>query len=176
MPKTPNKTAGLQPLRAVPKRNSRIADALGISEIDRSPAEGAGAFRPLNTFCDRSGFSHGPIVYASQVRLAPRWAIRRHATASCEDVRPGPNGRLLNCCFQGPEGPCFLRNCPRARVAPGIDGLPANRSNQPKRTVMLSAAKHLRLPFPNFRRGGDTYRDQEQASGRERRGSIADRG
>jgi len=35
-------------------------------------AEGAGAFRPLNSFCDRNGFSRGPFVYASRVRLAPQ--------------------------------------------------------------------------------------------------------
>ncbi len=34
-------------------------DTPGTLEIDRSPAEGAGAFRPLNTFLDRNGFGHG---------------------------------------------------------------------------------------------------------------------
>ncbi len=43
-----------------------------MTGIDRSAAEGAGTFRPLNSSCDGNGFSHGPFVYASQVRLAPQ--------------------------------------------------------------------------------------------------------
>ena len=166
--------------------------------------------RPLNTSCDISGFSHGPFVYASQVRLAPQetrtyfvtavTAQRRslfQVTANAELLQrtileyrsqerfllhafvimpehfhalitpapevslekgmqfikggfsfrlkskldvwmrsfnetqivtkekfvrrclcilrgnaAGPKGLLLNCCFQGPEGPCSLQNDP----------------------------------------------------------------
>jgi putative transposase len=34
--------------------------------------EGAGAFRPLTAGCNKGGFSRGPFVYASEVRLAPQ--------------------------------------------------------------------------------------------------------
>jgi len=37
-----------------------------------SRTEGAGAFRPLKPGFNKSGFSHGPFSYASQVRLAPQ--------------------------------------------------------------------------------------------------------
>src|ERR1700694_1236693 len=40
--------------------------------MDRSPTEGAGAFRPLNAGLHHSGFSRGPCAYASHVRLAPQ--------------------------------------------------------------------------------------------------------
>ena len=40
--------------------------------MDRSPTEGAGAFRPLNAGLHHSGFSRGPFAYASHVRLAPQ--------------------------------------------------------------------------------------------------------
>ena len=63
----------------------------GPSGPRKRRTEGAGAFRPLNTFGEIRGFSHGPFVYASHVRLAPQ-ETRTYFVTTAKNTDGGSSG------------------------------------------------------------------------------------
>ena len=68
-----NKDSTLPPSLREPHRDSKPREEAGATgHLALWINEGAGAFRPLNTVRLKSGFSHGPFVYAVSMRIAPQ--------------------------------------------------------------------------------------------------------
>jgi hypothetical protein len=71
-------------------------------------AEGAGAFRPLNSRLQIAGFSRG------------HFSLQRMWTIILRNIMPAPKGGPLICLFQGPEGPCSLRQQEKSASSNGF--------------------------------------------------------